>query len=202
MKILAINGSYRKGRTIDTLIDKAIEGIRQVSPSIEIEKIYLSDKDIKYCTNCMACRNDDPQKPIARCVIQDDMQEIYQKMNQADGYIFGTPVNCGTVTAVLKTFIERSCWVFAKPGNKPIKGCPNPRTNQKKLAMFIISSGIVPPLLRRFCDDATKLLKDYLECSFSTKIVANIYAGAVEKRDISYYFKQVNKGGERLAKSL
>lgn len=202
MNILVINGSYRKGKTIDTLINKAIEGIKQVNSSIEVEKIYLIDKNIRYCTNCMTCRNDDPKKPIARCVIQDDMQEIYQKMDIADGYIFGTPVNCGTVTAVLKTFIERTVWIFSKPGTKPIKGCPNPRTNKKKTAMFIISSGIVPPFLRRFCDDASKLIKDMLECSFNTKIVANIYAGAVEKRGIPYYFDQVHKGGRKLAQNL
>ena len=47
MKVIAINGSYRKGRTIDTLIDKAIEGIKQVCPSAEVEKIHLIDRNIK-----------------------------------------------------------------------------------------------------------------------------------------------------------
>lgn len=158
MKILAINGSYRKGKTIDTLIDKATEGIKRVNPSIDVEKLYLADRNIRYCTNCMTCRNDAPSKPFARCVINDDMQDIYRKMNDADGYIIGTPVNCGTVTAALKTFIERSVWVFSKPGTKPIRGCPTPRTDRKKAAVFIISSGIIPPLLRWFCDDASKLL--------------------------------------------
>ncbi|MBF0252212.1 MAG: flavodoxin family protein [Candidatus Omnitrophica bacterium] len=202
MKILAISGSYRKGKTIDILIDKAVEGIRQVDPSIEVEKISLIDKNIKYCTSCMSCRNDDPDLPLAKCSINDDMQEIYNKMLDADGYIFGTPVNCGHVTAVLKTFIERSIWIFAKPGTSPLKGCPAPRTNKKRSAMFLISAGIVPPVLRMFCDDASKLLKDYLESSFHIKITGDIYAGAVEKRGTSYYFDQAVKNGRKLAKSL
>ncbi|MFC1703334.1 flavodoxin family protein [Candidatus Omnitrophota bacterium] len=202
MKILAISGSYRRGKTIDTLIDKAIEGIKQADSSAKVEKIHLVDKNIKYCTNCMTCRNDDPEKPVARCVINDDMQEMYKKINEADGYIFGTPVNCGTVTAVLKTFIERSTWIFSKPGTKPFKGCPTPRTKKKKAALFIISSGIIPPILRRFCDDASKLLKDYIQCCFDTKIVGNMYAGAVERRGVSYYFEQSKKNGEKLTRTL
>ena len=50
LKVLAICGSYRKGKTIDTLIDKAIDGMKDVDSSIEIEKICLIKKNIKYCT--------------------------------------------------------------------------------------------------------------------------------------------------------
>ncbi len=150
----------------------------------------------------MACRKDDTLKCFTGCVIDDDVQEIYPKMNDADGFIFGTPVNCGTETAILKTFVERSIWVFSKAGNKPINGCPMPRTKKKKAAMFIISSGIVPPALRWFCDDASKLLKDYIKCCFDTKIVASVYAGAVEKRSLENYFNKVQNGGEKLAEAL
>ena len=52
MKIVAISGSYRKGKTIDTLVDKAAEGINQVDPLVEIEKIsngwlIIEEKRIK-----------------------------------------------------------------------------------------------------------------------------------------------------------
>ena len=200
MKILTINGSYRKGKTIDTLIDKAIEGIKQVDSSAEVEKIYLKDKNVKYCTNCMTCHDDNPDKPYARCVIQDDMQEIYPKMVEADAYIFGSPVNCGTETAVMKTFLERIVWVFSKPGNKPLKGCPNPRTNKKKVAMFIISSGIIPPALRWFCDDASRHFDSTLKACFETKIVSSMYAGAIRNRSVSYYFDKAVAGGAKLAR--
>ena len=39
MLIVAINGSYRKGRTNDTLVDRAIEGVRSVDPEAEVKKI-------------------------------------------------------------------------------------------------------------------------------------------------------------------
>ncbi|MFH1878036.1 MAG: flavodoxin family protein [Candidatus Omnitrophota bacterium] len=202
MKILAVSGSYRKGKTIDTLIDDAIAGIKKTAPEIETEKVCLIDKNIKYCTNCMICKNDDPLKPAAKCAIRDDMQELYGKILEADGYIFGTPVNCGSATAVMKTFLERSMWVFAKPGARPVNGYPIPRTETKKAAVFIISSGLVPPALRWFCDDAGKLLKDLCACGLNAKIVDNIYAGAVEKRGINYYSARARKSGEKLAREL
>ena len=202
MKIIALSGTYRKGKTIDTLIDKAVEGIKEVDPSIEVEKIQLIDKDIKYCTNCATCKTVDPAKPVSDCVIQDDMQKICPKMVEADGYILGVPINCGTVTAVWKTFYERSAWVLAKPGTKPIKGCPNPRTDKKRAALFILSAGLVPPVLRCFCDDASRLLKDFCECCLNAKVVGNMYAGALEKRGMSYYFDQARKEGKKLARAL
>ena len=155
MKILVINGSYRKGKTIDTLVQSAIKGIKSSNENVSVDEIHLTDFNIKYCTNCMVCRNDDPSKEIARCTISDDMQKIYPMINEADCFIFSTPINCGTVTAIMKTFLERTCWTFARPGKFPIKGCPEPRTTRKKLAIILLSTGIIPPLFRKFCDDGT-----------------------------------------------
>ncbi|MHC4511717.1 MAG: flavodoxin family protein, partial [Planctomycetota bacterium] len=105
MKLLAIVGSYRKGKTIDRLIDSAIEGAKANNDTVEEEKIYLVDKNITYCKNCMVCREDDPNIRIAQCVIPDDMQTLYTALDEADSFIFGTPVNMGHVTAIMKTFL-------------------------------------------------------------------------------------------------
>ncbi len=92
MKVVAIMGSYRKGKTIDTLVDKAIEGAKSAGGSAEIEKITLIDRDIQYCRNCGVCLKDDPSKPIARYAINDDRQEILPLMGTADAYIFSVPI--------------------------------------------------------------------------------------------------------------
>jgi len=46
MKVVAVMGSYRKGKTIDTLVDRAIEGVKSVDAQAGIEKITLVDRDI------------------------------------------------------------------------------------------------------------------------------------------------------------
>ena len=85
MKILAVMGSYRKGKTIDTLIDKAIEGAKANNDTVEIEKISLIEQNIEFCKGCMTCFRDDPSKEIAKCVITDDMNTLNPKILEADG---------------------------------------------------------------------------------------------------------------------
>jgi FMN-dependent NADH-azoreductase len=204
MKILAINGSYHKQGTINTLMDKAIEGIQTVIPSVEVEKIHLIEQRIEYCKGCMVCRNDDPGKAIATCVIDDDMQEIYRKLNEADGYIFGNPIFMGTVNAIMKTFSERFCWVLSKPGRWPLRGCPTPRTQKKKAAILIMSAGIVPAWMRRFCDDATKFFRGSLPCMLNAKISGTLYAGSVGMNNpkSDRYFSKASALGEKLGRRM
>jgi hypothetical protein len=199
MNVLAFIGSYRKGKTIDCLVEKAIEGA-QLAAGVSVDKIYLKDKNIQYCTNCMVCRNDDPSKEVATCPLDDDMQDIYPVIQKADAFIFASPINCGTVTAVMKTFLERTCWTLARPGNRPIRGCPEPRSTRKKQAIIILSTGLVPPLLRRFCDDATSLIKSNCACCFGARVVGTLYAGDVEHRGVERYFGKAGKLGKKLTR--
>jgi multimeric flavodoxin WrbA len=199
MKIVAVMGSYRKGKTIDTLVDRAIDGVKSARPEAEIEKITLVDRDIQYCRNCGICRKDDPSKPIARCAINDDMQQILPMMGEADAYIFGVPIFEGTVNAVTKTFLERICWTMAKAGRWPVKGCPEPRSAGRKQAVAILSSGLIVPLLRMFCDDATKLIKSTISDSLNAKLIGTLYAGGVEKVGMDRYLERAHKLGRKLA---
>ena len=198
MKIFTIMGSYRKGKTIDTLVDRAIEGARNAVPETEVEKITLIDRHIEYRRNCGVCRHDDPSKPIARCAIDDDMQEILPITREADAYTFGVPIFEGTVSAVTKAFLERICWTLARPGRWPIKGCPEPRTSNRKRAIAILSSGIIVSLLRMFCDDATKLIKSKIADSLNAKLIGSLYAGGVEKVDFDRYLDRAASLGRML----
>ncbi len=198
MKIAAISGSYRKGKTIETLMEKAFEGAMAYDRNTDIKMIRLVEKKIDYCRNCYACYYDDPSKPYAHCVIEDDMQEISPLLAEADGYIFGTPVNIGHMTAVTKAFLERICYVLGRPGTRPLKGCPEPRTTRRKKAIIIVSSGVVPPLLRRWCDEATPLLREVCNEYLNAEVKGTLYAGAVQTRGISPYLKKAYRLGEYL----
>jgi FMN-dependent NADH-azoreductase len=199
MKILALVGSYRKHKTIDSLVDWALGGAIQDHPDAVVDKIHLTDQHIEYCRNCMACMKDDPSKPVADCVIHDDMTGLLPKLVEADALIFGTPVNLGTATAVMKTFLERACWTLAKPGHRPLEGCPEPRTSKPRRAIILVSSGVVPPVLRWFCDDATSLLKSFCDSILGAKVVGHLYAGAVERRGAESYKTKAIELGRRLA---
>ena len=198
MNILAIVGSYRKHQTIDQLVDAALAGATAGRSGDTVEKIFLADRRIAYCRNCHACKRADPALPLAPCVIHDDMDDLLPKLDAADALILGTPVNLGTATAVTKTFLERACWTLAKPGHRPIEGCPVPRTDKPRRAIILVSAGTVPPILRWLCDDATKLLKSWCGSCLGAQVVGSLYAGAVLARGVDRYLPKAYDLGRRI----
>jgi multimeric flavodoxin WrbA len=201
MDLLAIVGSPRKGKATDTLVDKAIEGARSRAPECRVRKVNLIEHDIKFCRNCLACRDSQTKEAMARCTIRDDMDDIAQDVLNSDSLIFGTPVHMGFATAIMTAFLERICWTFAKPEKRvlTITGCPLPRSDKKRKAVIIVTSGIVPPLLRRFCDQATPLIKGTIRDSLNAKTVGSMYAGDIEHRGADYYFDKAFNLGKKLA---
>ncbi len=204
MNILAVMGSPRKGKATDALVEKAMEGFLSLSASSSVRKINLIDHDIRYCRNCLTCRDAKTAEPVARCVIRDDMDQIVPLLLQSDVLIFGTPVHMGSATALMVAFLERICWTFAKPERTvlTIKGCPMPRSRKQRKAVIIVASGAVPPALRRFCDYATPLIRDTIRDSLNARTVGNMYAGALEIRGIERYLDRSFQLGEKLARSI
>jgi len=198
--LLAIVGSPRKGKATDILVDKAIEGAKSKDQSANIKKINLIEQDIRFCINCLACRDSQTSEPLARCSIRDDMDHIKEELLKSDALIFGTPVHMGSVTAIMMAFLERICWTFAKPDRKifTISGCPLPRSNKRRKSIIIITSGIVPPIYRRFCDEATPLIRQTIKDSLNAKTVGDMYAGDLEHRGVEHYFDKAFNLGKKL----
>lgn len=201
MNLLAIVGSPRKRKATDTLVDRAIQGAESKLPNCNVKKLHLIDYDIQFCKNCLACRDSKTEKPVASCSISDDMDFVREDILKSDALIFGTPVHMGAATAIMMTFLERICWTFAKPEGKilSIRGCPVPRSNKTRKSIIIVTSGIVPPLFRRFCDDATSLIRQTAKDSLNAKTVGHLYAGDIEHRGVDYYFDKAFNLGTKLA---
>ena len=200
MNTLAILGSPRKGKATDRLVDKAIEGVEAKNPDCNVEKINLVDYDIQYCKNCLSCRDADTDEPYSTCVIKDDMGQIYEKLLETDALILGTPGHSGYPTALMMIFLERITWTFAEPTKNyfTVRGCPAPRANKKRKAIIIVTSGIVPPLYRRFCDWATGCIKCVVRDSLNAKAVGDMYAGDIEHRGVEHYYDKAYRLGQRL----
>ncbi len=109
MKVLGISGSPRKGGNTDILVKEALKSAEENGADTEF--VGLAGKEIKGCIACSDCGKK------AKCVIDDDMQEIYPKMVAADAIVLGSPVYFGTVTAQTKALIDRSYFLH-KNGRK------------------------------------------------------------------------------------
>ena len=99
MNVLGINGSPRIGGNTDILLDKALEGAR--SKDAKIEKIILNNLKFSPCQECNDLQDD------GSCIIEDDMQSIYKKIEQADAIILASPIFFGSLTAQTKMMIDR-----------------------------------------------------------------------------------------------
>lgn len=54
-KVLIISSSPRRGGNSDLLCDRFMEGAREAG--LEVEKVFLKDLKINYCTGCNRCYN-------------------------------------------------------------------------------------------------------------------------------------------------
>ena len=100
MKILAINGSHRVGQNTGALLQMALD--EAATLGAETELVDLAELDIEFCAGCNKCLF----KPM--CSINDDMNDLKQKMLEADGIILGSPDYFSNVTARMKNFIDRT----------------------------------------------------------------------------------------------
>ena len=70
----------------------------------EKDKLFsLADKSINYCLGCGACANHLEDF----CVMDDDMQELYRGMVEAEKIIIATPIYMNHITGILKNVIDR-----------------------------------------------------------------------------------------------
>jgi multimeric flavodoxin WrbA len=107
MKILGLSCSPRKKGNTMTLMELALKGAQQ--EGAEVELYSVSGKKIEPCDGCFTCGEK------GECHIKDDMQELYDKLVEADGIIFGTPIYVHTMAAQTKIIIDRMV-ALGRPG--------------------------------------------------------------------------------------
>ena len=103
--ILVLNGSPRKNGNTDILTDTLLESA--LKHGAEAEKIRLTSIKIKPCLECGGCDE------TGECIIEDDMQELYEKIAAADALVVASPVFFYNITSTTQAMVERSqaCWV-------------------------------------------------------------------------------------------
>jgi multimeric flavodoxin WrbA len=106
MFVLGIYGSPRRGGNTSQLLDKALQGAE--SAGAETRKIYVRALKMSGCIECGGCDK------TGKCVVEDDMQEIYPLLEAADVIFVASPIFFYGVTAQLKAVIDRSQALWSK----------------------------------------------------------------------------------------
>jgi multimeric flavodoxin WrbA len=112
MKVVAFNGSARKGGNTAILIKHVFEELEK--EKIATELVELAGKKIRGCTACYKCfANKDKQ-----CAVKDDVvNECIEKMLKADGIILGSPTYFADVSSEIKALIDRAGMTAKANGN-------------------------------------------------------------------------------------
>ncbi len=112
MKVLALNGSPRKNGNTAMLIDTVLAELQK--NGIETERIQLGGKKIHGCTACMKCFENQNR----HCSIDNDiLNELVDKMIEADGIIIGSPTYFANVSTEVKALIDRAGLVAIANGH-------------------------------------------------------------------------------------
>ncbi len=100
MKVLGIVCSPRLHGNTEIMVQASLAKAQE--EGAEIELVTLAGKTISPCDACYSCDK------TGKCHIKDDMEDIYTKLLEADGIIFGTPVYYWSVSAQAKALIDRT----------------------------------------------------------------------------------------------
>lgn len=111
MKVVAFNGSPNKeGNTFHAIKMVAAELEKE---GIEVEIVQVGNKTIRGCLACGVCAKTKDE----RCTIKDEVNDWIQKMKEADGIIFGSPVHYSGISGTMKAFLDRAFYVAGANGS-------------------------------------------------------------------------------------
>jgi multimeric flavodoxin WrbA len=106
-------------------------------------------KDIKPCRHCDYCLKN------GKCVVEDDMYELYPLFKEAEGFVIATPVYNGSLSAQTKIIIDRTRATLAadpkallgKPGMAIAVGGDRMGGQEQAISQihtFYILNGMIP----------------------------------------------------------
>lgn len=195
-KILSINGSYRKDGITDQAVDAAVRALE--AAGAEVETVLLREQQIEFCLNCRACTQEPGESP-GRCVHDDGMRALLEKIEQADAYILAAPTNFGSVTAIFKRFIERlvACAYWPWGARAPVYR----KAGQPKKKAILISSCAAPGFLGRLIYGTSKQLKMTAKI-IGAKTLGTLFTGMIAIDADAHLPARTRRKAESLAKKL
>jgi len=191
MKIIAICGGMREESNTNKLVRKVAE-----ASGCDFELVELGKIEIRPCTGCYECMMNE-----GKCPIEDDMQDLYDKLLDADGLIVGSPTYYMDISGAVKCFIDRSLALYYRGigpeydpempfmGRRPLTGKPG----------VVVTT--VAGVGHEKCIDALSLcMGDSHRLNLVAKIAEAIGMGDVD--DMSEVLQRAEEAGKKLGEAL
>ena len=165
MTVLGISTSPRLRSNSDALLRRALDGAE--SAGAEVEYVRLCDLNVAPCIECNGCYT------TGTCAVEDDYQQLLEKMVRADGLIFAAPVFFMSVCAQAKALIDRGQCLWA---HKHILKRPPISGVEDRRAMVIAVGGSKS---KKQFDCIRLMMKIYFD-SLDVRYAANLFVNQVD----------------------
>ncbi|MDR1302718.1 MAG: flavodoxin family protein [Treponema sp.] len=109
MKILAINGSPRKGGNTEKMLRTVLEVCS--AGGLETTFFQAGGREVQGCKACGGCG-----KHKGACVQKDWVNDLYPQMKAADALLLGTPTYFFDLTPEIKAIIDRTGFISRHDG--------------------------------------------------------------------------------------
>ncbi len=111
MKVLMLNGSPHKNGTTYRALKEIADTLK--NNGIESEILCVGNQNIAGCSACRSCAS------IGRCVKDDIVNDVIEKIKQADGLIVASPVYYAGLNGTLKCLLDRVFYAGSNFDGKP-----------------------------------------------------------------------------------
>ena len=108
-KIVAFVGSGRKWRT-QQAAERFVDDLKALG-EYDCEIVRLSDHRLETCRGCKRCF----EKGEEFCILKDDRDTLFGKIESADGIVFATPNYTFHVSGHMKVFLDRFGYACHRP---------------------------------------------------------------------------------------
>ena len=107
MKVFLVNGSPHQHGCTDRALREVASALEQ--GGIETELFWIGNRPIGGCIGCGACAK------LGRCAFDGPVNEFAEKLDSADGFVFGSPVHYAAASGNMTSFLDR---LFYSQGRK------------------------------------------------------------------------------------
>ena len=107
MKVFLVNGSPHQHGCTDRALREVASALEQ--GGIETEIFWIGNQPIGGCIGCGACAK------LGRCAFDGVVNEFAEKLGEADGFVFGSPVHYAAASGNMTSFLDR---LFYSVGGK------------------------------------------------------------------------------------
>lgn len=160
-RIVVLVGSARRNGNTELLAQAFADG---AGKRHEVQIISVADYSVHPCTGCNCCFTREGN----RCVQDDDMTGIYDRLAQADTVVIASPVYFYGVSAQLKALIDRL--------HTPIRNSFSIR----RLGLILVGAATIPDLFEPILTQYRMILRFFGLEDIGTVLVS----GAKEKGDV------------------